>query len=145
MPLKAKERKFKTNFNLDEFEPSKGQKFTMPSLTVEGETLTIKEILQHYSSGILDDRTIKKSLYDFDVDQEEVFEDYPMNRVMEDLTDLDDARAIVEDVKTRKQEYEKAMEKARAKKEANPGLPGDAKRQSGAKKEVSEVHEVERQ
>lgn len=144
MPTKAKARKFKTNFNLDEFEPVKGQTFKMPSLTVEGETLTIKEILQHYSSGILDDRTIKQSLYDFDHDQEEVFEDYPMNRVMEDLTDIDDAKAIIKDVETRKEAYQNALEKAR-KKNADSGKPEDAKRQSGAKKEVSEVHEVERQ
>lgn len=114
--------KFKTNFNTD-FSKIKGQEFKEPSQTVQGDSLTVAELLQHYSSGILDDRTIKQSLYDYLEDQEHDFNDVP-NQPISDLTDIDHAKEYIKDVNTRQLQSQK-QQQAKTNKKSSEDAPGN--------------------
>lgn len=91
---------YKTAYNA---QPSEGQRFTQPSKTLQGQTLSIAEMLQRIQNGI----PINFQSMEYGEDEE------PQPQI-KDLTDIDD---IMTQVNTFQQKWD-GIQKANAKAEA---------------------------
>jgi hypothetical protein len=115
--------KIHNNLNV---KPVKGQVFKEPSMTIEDDSLTVTELLRHHSSGMLDNRMIKNSIYDFEGgDYEEDF-DVIGHQVIDDLTMIDEVKNYIKDVDLRLKSQTTDKEKKSESKEVNIGPASDA-------------------
>ena len=87
---------FKSHFNSI---PDPGQVFTMPSETIQGQTLSIAQMLQRINSGS------PVSLTPLEYSET----DEPLPRIT-DLTDVDDIRQEVDSIKEREAKRRKQLE-----------------------------------
>jgi len=96
---------FKSHFNAI---PDPGQVFEMPSETIQGQTLSIAQMLQRINSG----SPVSLSTLEYSDNDE------PLPRIT-DLTDLDDIRLEVETIQQREAKRRKQLELEFEDKKAN--------------------------
>lgn len=93
---------YKTAYNA---QPTEGQRFTQPSKTIQGQTLSIAEMLQRIQNGI----PVTMSSMEYGEDEE------PQPQ-LKDLTDIDSMMWQVSNVQQKLDDIQKANAKAEAEK-----------------------------
>jgi len=88
---------YKNTYNA---KPTKGQKFNSLSKTIQGQTLSVADMLKRLQNG--QPVTLRNLEYGGD--------EIPQPRI-KDLTDIDDMQAYVNDMQAKVGEYKKAAEK----------------------------------
>lgn len=131
--------KFKTQYNQQHF-PIKGEKNTLPSMTVPDQTMSVKEILQRYAKGLpLGGAKVPMYEEDYDEDNTDILPD-PKTLDLAELEEFSkQAKSELEEIKEKanKKAKEKAEKKAaedkakereewlKEQKKASKELPGD--------------------
>lgn len=86
----------KTQFNFEPF--TQVENSEKPSLTLENEAYTIRELFERHAQGILPEYT------DMQYDDDPQFEDADFTRDPDvDLTDIDNAKSILENIESKKE------------------------------------------
>lgn len=99
----------------------KGQMFTMPSKTIQGQSYTVKDLLKRQEAGMpvtMDYRLVWAG----EEDEEQI--------TFNDLTDIDMAKKIIDNLNAKVKAEEKRMKEEAEKVKEEPALKDDVKTES---------------
>lgn len=91
----------KKRCNLFDYTPAAGEKNTLPSMTVPGRSMTIKEILARFTSGMLSPEDLRPAYYDDPNGDNVEFDDPTDDLLYDGSTDLTQIQAAQEDALSR--------------------------------------------